>query len=364
MKVNKYVACFPLYPPLELFHSMGLEPIVLWGVTSKIDSLTESDRHVQSYACSIARQLVQCVLSENALEFEGIFTYNACDTLRNIPEILVYALKENEKILPWYRVHIPMRSHESDYVQDYLQNEFKNLIRKLENQTGEKFSLESFRNSVNLHDELRALLIKIETLVAEGKASFAAYIKTLFSHHFEPLTEKLEILRAFEEELDSLDKKIPNTGTKNIMLSGIMPPSLEIIKEIENSGFRIVGNDLGPLTRSNLFLEEIGRFNSPEEYYSQFYKHHFPCTTLLYTAEKRFKVLGDLMAEKHAEGIIFVGEKFCEYEYFEFPAMETYFKEKGFKVLPLELSQVEGSENNFQAIKTRIETFSEMFDKN
>ena len=29
---HRVVGCFPLYPPLELVHSMGLTPVILWGL--------------------------------------------------------------------------------------------------------------------------------------------------------------------------------------------------------------------------------------------------------------------------------------------------------------------------------------------
>jgi hypothetical protein len=55
------IGCFPLYPPLELFHSMGLAPVVLWGLRDAIPSLSLADRHLQSYVCSVARRLTEAV---------------------------------------------------------------------------------------------------------------------------------------------------------------------------------------------------------------------------------------------------------------------------------------------------------------
>ena len=79
------VGCFPLYPPLELLHSFGLTPVVLWGLRQDITRLTRSDRHLQPYACGVARCLSEFVLSQGGEFLDAIFMYNACDTLRNLP---------------------------------------------------------------------------------------------------------------------------------------------------------------------------------------------------------------------------------------------------------------------------------------
>jgi len=43
--------------------------------------------------------------------------------------------------------------------------------------------------------------------------------------------------------------------------------------------------------------------------------------------------------QNNVKGCIFIGEKFCEYEYFEFPLMEKALQETGVKTMVLEFSQ-------------------------
>ena len=42
-KGKHVIGCFPLYPPLELFHAMGFVPVVLWGLKGIVRPTTESD---------------------------------------------------------------------------------------------------------------------------------------------------------------------------------------------------------------------------------------------------------------------------------------------------------------------------------
>jgi benzoyl-CoA reductase/2-hydroxyglutaryl-CoA dehydratase subunit BcrC/BadD/HgdB len=89
-----------------------------------------------------------------------------------------------------------------------------------------------------------------------------------------------------------------------------------------------------------------------------FYYNHHPCTTLLGSADRRIESLESLVRERGARGIIFLGEKFCEYEYFEFPFLVKHFKEKGIHSLLLEFSM--DDDESLGQVRTRIEAFSEM----
>ncbi|MFZ5562865.1 MAG: hypothetical protein ACOZBW_02355, partial [Thermodesulfobacteriota bacterium] len=53
------IGCLPLYPPMELIHSMGLAPVVLWGLSDAVPQSPDADRHIQNYACSVCRRLTQ-----------------------------------------------------------------------------------------------------------------------------------------------------------------------------------------------------------------------------------------------------------------------------------------------------------------
>src|SRR5512146_3265760 len=86
---DRLIGCFPLYPPLELIHSLGLTPILLWDFEEPAEGLKKADHHLQRFACSVGRQLTAFILSRGGEILQGLFMYNACDTLRNLPEILI-----------------------------------------------------------------------------------------------------------------------------------------------------------------------------------------------------------------------------------------------------------------------------------
>ncbi len=119
---------------------------------------------------------------------------------------------------------------------------------------------------------------------------------------------------------------------------------------------RVVANDIASLYRSIAYTPEST--GTAEDYYAKFYQEHFPCTTLLHSGEKRVQVLSEMLKSNKAQGMVFIGEKFCEHEYFEFPYLEKQFKNMEVKTLLLEFS-IEDNDN-IAAYQTRIEAFSEL----
>ena len=79
---------------------------------------------------------------------------------------------------------------------------------------------------------------------------------------------------------------------------------------------------------------------------------------MLGTADQRACTLESLVEEWDAQGVIFLGEKYCEYEYFEFPHLQKRLGAKGVKTLLLEFAV--DADRSLGAYKTRIEAFAEM----
>ena len=356
MNNKKILGCLPLYPPLELFHSMGFTPIVLWGLKNVLNKTHESDKHVQNYACSVARYLTEMILSEDLISFDGFFSYNACDTIRNMPEILQSGLADQGREAPFLKMHIPMVLQQREYISTYLQNEISNLIAEVERTFHICFSLESFTKSVNLYREMRTLSTELDLLLSRGNLTFSDFSAIMQKKCFLPVEEQIRMLKSNIAKCKPLDSSSPNKNPKSVILSGILPPSPKIAEIIDETGFTVVGNDIASLARSHSYTPDS--FKGPTDYYSEFYKNHYPCTTLLYSADRRIDTLLNLVEERNARGFIFLGEKFCEYEYFEYPYLEKCLKERGIHSLSIEFTV--NDDENIGSFKTRIEAFGEM----
>lgn len=349
---EKVIGCFPLYPPVELFASMGLVPAVLWNLKKDVENLSLSDLHLQSYACSIAREMLEFILSDKGDMFDALFAYNACDTLRNLPEIVVSANKKAKRDIPLFNIHIPQVNRQFSDPSQYIENEIDSLIKKIEAHFDTAFSEDTFTETATAYSLMRNLIQEAEILVSKGKLSFLSFCETVLSGY----------TASAKEQIDNLHKLISKASDpvikrkKKIIISGIMPPPLPVIEKIEDSGFLIASNDIASLKRTYGYSPAVT--DNPGKYYADLYENSFPCTTLLYQGDKRIKAFFDLIYLSEVDGVIFAGEKFCEYEYFEFPYLEKELKKRGIPYLNLEFGT--DDRENFESHFTRIEAFAEM----
>ncbi len=349
------LGCFPLYPPLELFHSMGITPVILWGLRETVEGLDESDRHLPNYTCSVARYLVEFLLSNGSELLDGIFMYNAGDTLRNLPEIIEHGLRERgRKAPPFLKLHVPAVSTEqSPFGAEYLGARIRKLTEECSDLFDTEFSESRFRESVNTYRRWRSLLLEGDRAVAAGKVSFADFQQAAMAGHFIPVEEHIHMMEDFIARAEGC---VPGGSAKPVILSGILPPPRQATLAMEKAGLRIAGNDIASLYRSYARTPETT--GDATAYYTDFYQNHFPCTTILHQVDKRLDAVADLARARGAEGIVFIGEKFCEYEHFEFPLAEKRCKELGLQTIFLEFTT--DDRDDAAQLETRIETFVEM----
>ena len=351
-KGRAVVGCFPLYPPVELFYSMGLAPVVLWGLRDSVTDVARSDRHLQNYVCSVGRHLTELVLARHGNGFDALFSYNACDTLRNLPELLAAGLAETGCALPWFHFHLPMVPGGQTDAMDYFAGEIKDLIGALERQFSRPFSETAFAQSVACYRTLRQKSLALGAEVALGRLGFAEFSKIVIQGHFREPEDQIAVLDA------ALGKASGTTGKKGIpvVLSGILPPPARIMDDLERAGLTVVGDDIALISRSFSGTPEFN--GDPARHYADFYANHFPCPTLLTHGDRRAAALAELAETSGAAGVVFIGEKFCEYEYFEFPFLENNLEKRGVPALTLEIS-IDDREH-VDGFRTRIEAFAEM----
>jgi benzoyl-CoA reductase/2-hydroxyglutaryl-CoA dehydratase subunit BcrC/BadD/HgdB len=348
------MGCFPLYPPLELFHSMGYNPVVLWGLKTFFRTTPESDKHVQSFACSVARHLFELLLSENGKIFGDIFTYNACDTLRNIPELITIALEQKGRQVSFSRMHLPMQGIEGPSGVAFFRNEIARIVLTLEKRHGIPFSQNRFRDSVNLFRHLRESSLKLQELVARGQYSFTEYAKLMQEGYFLPVEKAIEYIDA--RVRSAAREPARECKTARVVLSGILTPSPTITHAIEEAGFIVAGNDIACMQRSISYTPAY--CDDVRDYYVDFYTNHGPCPTLLFTADRRVEYLIQMVKATQAKGVIFLGEKYCEHETLEFPFIEDKLKGNGIHVLTLEQSV--DDRDNIAPMINRITAFAEL----
>ncbi len=355
---GKIIGCFPLYPPLALFYALDLVPVVLWGLRADIRETPASDRHLQNYSCAVARHMTELLLSEAGDRFDGLFMYNACDTLRNLPEIIENHHLEKGRSMPLFRIHVPMVPPEQTDASHYLKNEINRLVRELEDRFAVGFSPEKFVEGIHLYRRLGALFQTAQQQAASGALMFTDLVDAAVGGAFAPVQDRVDRL---ETLISGASGHQPENGGPHagVVISGILPPPVSVLSSIHAAGLRVVGNDIAFLHRAHADLP--GPDPDPAEYYDNFYRRHYPCSTLLYAADQRVDALIRRVRESGAAGVVFIGEKFCEYEYFEFPFLEKKLKEDGIFTLQLEIAMDDDAHTG--AHDARIRAFGEILNR-
>jgi benzoyl-CoA reductase/2-hydroxyglutaryl-CoA dehydratase subunit BcrC/BadD/HgdB len=330
-------------------------PVVLWDMKEGVRNLKETDRHLQSFTCSVARRLMEFLLSEEGSLLDGLMMYNACDTLRNMPEIINRSLKEKGKTLPLLKLHVPTVSPTQTDTTEYLAERIRELIAEIESISGVRFSSERFLASVRLYNKTRKLCQEMEALVAEGKMSYVEFTRLIRNGYFMAPEDNLSALEDAVKKVKSASIKNTSDG-KKIIVSGILPPPDALCAIIEEAGMRVAGNDVSSQARSYNYIPH--ETDDPVAYYADFYRNHYPCTTILYSSDDRLKSINALIEKQGVRGLIIIGEKFCEYEYLEMPFIIKMLEQKNITTLQLEIAT--DDDDNVEALRTRIEAFSEL----
>ena len=203
---------------------------------------------------------------------------------------------------------------------------------------------------------MRSLSLELDTLASSGMIGLGDFSRIIHDGYVVPVDVQIESLKSWIKNCSKspVGKKIPEDEHR-VVVSGILPPPPSVCDIIEKSGFTVAGNDIASLYRSYCNHPEIT--GDAEKFYVDFYQNHFPCTTLLSTSDRRAEAIMNLIRERNANGFIFIGEKFCEYEYFEIPFIDKMLKNEGINTLCLEFS-IDDNEN-FEWFRTRIESFAE-----
>lgn len=348
------IACAPLYPPELLFHAFGLFPVVPWGITSDLET---APAHLQVYTCSVARQFLEFAVSRGADLLDGLFYYNACDTLRNLPEIVARAQVKSAAgaSLPWFHLHVPQVPPAQANARAYLREGVAALVQALETTYDVIFSGEAFQRAATRAQASREQVHALQALVVDGKLSFARFATTVARAALEPLAGRADFLQARRDAATQSAPAVPE-GAPRVILSGIEVPSPELLARVARAGLHIVADDIAALSRGLGPLP--APTTDPGTYYEHFYFNHLPCTTLLFTADKRLAYLREMVATSRAEAILFLGEKYCEHEYFEFPYLRQALERDGTRALQLELA--DPGARDLDRLQTRVEAFAEV----
>lgn len=335
-------AVLPIHSPRALLRAFGYLPVEVWGPPG-VDP-GDGAAHLQSYICSIARNIVSFSISGGLKDTDLIFTPHACDSLQGVGSLLIDFIKPVQPVIPFY---LPKGKRAVD--KAFLKNELLSVYQRLSDITGLIPSEDDMLCCVQREEEADRLLGELHRQRDCLPMSLAELYTLIRAREFLPAEEFILLAQT------ALDKSEPGTHThaKRILLSGILPEPGNLLETIESINGWVAGDDLACCGRR---LYKPGQSSNPFERMAEGLLSSPPDPMRGSSIAERLEFLLNLSEETGAKGVIFYTVKFCEPELFDLPMLRAGIHEAGLHTLQIEFDINDPlSQQNL----TRLEAFLE-----
>lgn len=328
------------YFPEEIAHAAGIVPVRILGDNRP---LVHCDAYLPSFCCSFIKSVLELGLSNHLEYLDGFCFSHTCDAMESLSSIWQNIFKEKL----FARIFFPLKLNDT-YSYDFLLKEMKGFQTNLEKYTGTQITEEKLWKSIRIYDENRSLLSKIYQWNRENPGIlkrtdifniFISGASIPKEEHNELLTEligKLRNSRSLSSESRSEMVRVVVTGT--------ICTIPEIFEIIEDSGALIVDDLLCTGRQSFLdFPEHLPNSASvnddPIAYLSRRYLAKSPCAVKFHTQLNRTEILLDIVEKSKAKGVIFLFQKFCDPNSYDYFPSKNALEEKGILSVLIEYEQ-------------------------
>jgi benzoyl-CoA reductase/2-hydroxyglutaryl-CoA dehydratase subunit BcrC/BadD/HgdB len=336
-------AVLPIHYPRALLRAFDVLPIEVWGPPN-IDATRAASR-LPPYACSIVRNALAFLESGGLQVADLLVVPHACDSLQGLGSVLIDFVRPRQPVLPFY---MP-RTQGAESVS-FLVEELRALYRRLAEVTGKAPTEAEFLQSILEEEAADALLLRVcERRPTLPLTTFDFY-RLIRSREFLPLDSFGVLAEASLAWPPSgaLPPKIP------ILLSGIVPEPMEMLRAVEDLGASIVADDLACSGRR---LYPAGSSREPFARLAESLLGGPPDPTRGSPIQARLDHILNLARSSGARGIVFHDVKFCEPELFDLPALRHALRAAG---LPSIAVEVDLNDAFSHQARTRLEAFIEM----
>jgi benzoyl-CoA reductase subunit C len=329
------VGYFCSYVPAELIHAAGLIPIRLLQGPVPGDT---AGSYMQGFCCSFARSLLEGLGDGTYDYLSAVVMPHTCDTIRNLSDLVEPAT--GKRVM---RLMVPTITHTRE-AYDFMVEELLILKGELEQIASREVGEKDLRKSIALYNRCRAALDQLRDSRPGNRTLFAAYLAFQF---LDP--------EDFFSLVSSLEPGRERPAAKRVAVVGGPMPQLEVFDLLEECGLDVVWDDLctasrhadGPVEENGGGLHALARR----------YLDRQPCPTKLDPSNRREEAMMEGIKSRHAEGVVFVQQAFCEFHSFDYPGLKRRLDAEGIPSIRLDL------EHPFQPtgqMRTKLQALSEI----
>ena len=345
------IAYFPVYAPVEIFHSFGVLPVGISGAGDQLD-IQHADARFGSFICSIAKTTMELGLTKHLDLFDAIYFSGICDTARN----LCWVMKRNLPDVACDFLHLPQNPNSAGTV-DFLESEYRRVITDMERLTGRPLNLESLRRSIALYNENRDLTRRLYALRSAAPESLPTreLYAAVRAGNFLPVEEHNQALRHLLRDVRRRTRKRRDSIRIVVEGSFCEQPPLDLINIIEQAGCYIVEDDFTLGRR--WFTLDVRTDGDPVRALAAAYVHESAYSSVRHDWRKpRHEELIVKVRDHSAYAVLLLVAKFCEPAYFDYVLFRRELENAS---IPHLLLEFEEKMFTFDRMRTEVETFVE-----
>ncbi len=340
--------------PEELLLAADVLPVRL-RATGCTD-ISEANTWMSNFSCSFASGILQNWL-DGRYELDGMVTSDGCMMASRICDNAAYinAKQSNSKF--FMQIAAPRIC--TPRTVEYYKGELSDLMKKLEELTGNKVTDSKLREAVAMYNEARALIKQVYELrraknpVITGEEA----LKITLSYADMPISEYIELLHAFLEV--AVNRKPVEGKRARLMLIGSALDDPEYIKVVEDKGGIVVNDVLcfgGRTLGDELIIEGDDVLLSIASYYLK----RIVCPRMIDNREHLHDLIISEATEYDIDGIIYEKMQNCECWGGEGVLLNGKLKDAGIPLLTVEREEKMA---NAGQLAVRVEAFVEMIEK-
>jgi benzoyl-CoA reductase subunit C len=333
--------------PEELIYAAGVLPVRLLGANEP-ENITRP-YIFQAGFCCFARDCFAQALQGRYKYIDGIIFSHCCPHAREI----FLDWRRHVPVAYAYEIHAPMYL-QSPHAGQYLVKELEECRESLEKWTGKTITAAAIDKAIDVYNTNRRLMAEISaTMKSKTPPLTEAEIAEIAMAGM--LMDKKEHNLLLGKVLKEARKRsgVENRGPR-LMLLGSVNNNIELIRFIDSLGGRVVIDDY--CTGNRYYQTEVVPEDNHLAAIASRLINKPPCPLKDLPERRRITHYAKLIDEYKVQGAIYTMQRQCDAHGLDYPAIESFFKEKGIPMLKLELDYTVP----VGQFRTRIEAFLEM----
>ena len=331
---GKIVGYFCTYAPEEIFYAFDVLPVRILGSHEPQD-VTEP--HIFGMFCPFCRDVLAQGIKGKYDYLDGIMIGQSCLHLRQA--FTSWELHKN----PGWSYYLPMPSHVQNPKRaiPFLKEEYKLLIKALEELTGKTITDDDLRRGIKIMNDARRVMKDIYEFRKQDNPPItgteAMYMTC--AQFFTDAREFTEVAKQVKEELAT--RKLDRDPGQRIMLVGSENDDIEYIQMIETLGEReSVGCTVvieEHCTTTRYFWTEVSEeIDDPLEAIATRYVVRTPCPSKDWPRRSRLDAILAFAKDFNVNGAIVIQQKFCDPHETDIPFVRKHLEENGIPTYFLE----------------------------